>query len=185
MPTNGAFTFVLHSHIPYCRQAGRWPHGEEWLHEAAAETYIPLLNALYDLVEEGVTPKITIGITPILAEQLADQDIITHFQEYLLEKIAAAEKDIVRLEALEYAAEQAKAEALERADSAAAEIERERIEALDIPVETRTQEAIHELEEREEAHVVALERVIPGDICLLYTSPSPRDGLLSRMPSSA
>ena len=25
----------------------------------------------------------------------------------------------------------------------------------------------------------------PGKICLLYTSPSPRDGLLSRMPSSA
>ena len=23
----GAFTFVLHSHIPYCRRAGRWPHG--------------------------------------------------------------------------------------------------------------------------------------------------------------
>ena len=38
------------------------------------------------------------------------------------------------------------------------------------------------------------ERLIPrgkllkklkGDFCLLYTSPSPRDGLLSRMPSSA
>ena len=25
----------------------------------------------------------------------------------------------------------------------------------------------------------------PTGICLLYTSPSPRDGLLSRMPSSA
>ena len=25
----------------------------------------------------------------------------------------------------------------------------------------------------------------PGRPCLLYTSPSPRDGLLSRMPSSA
>ena len=25
----------------------------------------------------------------------------------------------------------------------------------------------------------------PGIACLLYTSPSPRDGLLSRMPSSA
>ena len=25
----------------------------------------------------------------------------------------------------------------------------------------------------------------PGCSCLLYTSPSPRDGLLSRMPSSA
>jgi len=45
----GAFTFVLHSHLPYCRMAGRWPHGEEWLHEAASETYIPLLEALYDL----------------------------------------------------------------------------------------------------------------------------------------
>ena len=26
---------------------------------------------------------------------------------------------------------------------------------------------------------------VPADPCLLYTSPSPRDGLLSRMPSSA
>ena len=25
----------------------------------------------------------------------------------------------------------------------------------------------------------------PDEVCLLYTSPSPRDGLLSRMPSSA
>ena len=27
--------------------------------------------------------------------------------------------------------------------------------------------------------------VVKDDVCLLYTSPSPRDGLLSRMPSSA
>eukprot|EP01016_Furgasonia_blochmanni_P005804 TRINITY_DN12290_c0_g1_i2.p1 TRINITY_DN12290_c0_g1~~TRINITY_DN12290_c0_g1_i2.p1 ORF type:complete len:106 (+),score=41.24 TRINITY_DN12290_c0_g1_i2:64-381(+) len=27
--------------------------------------------------------------------------------------------------------------------------------------------------------------LMTSDICLLYTSPSPRDGLLSRMPSSA
>ena len=27
--------------------------------------------------------------------------------------------------------------------------------------------------------------VVANDSCLLYTSPSPRDGLLSRMPSSA
>ena len=31
----GAFTFVLHSHLPYVWMAGRWPHGEEWIHEAA------------------------------------------------------------------------------------------------------------------------------------------------------
>ena len=32
-------------------------------------------------------------------------------------------------------------------------------------------------------HFDALE--ISDEVCLLYTSPSPRDGLLSRMPSSA
>ena len=31
----------------------------------------------------------------------------------------------------------------------------------------------------------ALPTINPYTICLLYTSPSPRDGLLSRMPSSA
>ena len=45
----GSFTFVLHSHIPYVRKAGRWPHGEEMLHEVMAETYVPLLGALFDL----------------------------------------------------------------------------------------------------------------------------------------
>ena len=33
-------------------------------------------------------------------------------------------------------------------------------------------------------HLEALD-LKPGMTCLLYTSPSPRDGLLSRMPSSA
>lgn len=89
----GAFTFVLHSHMPYARLAGRWPHGEEWIHEAAAETYIPLLQTLYDLYEEGVPCKLTIGITPVLAEQLIDADVLRHFDDYLEMKIAAAKSD--------------------------------------------------------------------------------------------
>ena len=75
----GTFTFMLHSHLPYARQAGMWPHGEESVHEAIAETYVPLLNALYDLREEGTPYRLTIGITPILAAQLADPLIIDHF----------------------------------------------------------------------------------------------------------
>lgn len=92
----GAFTFVLHSHLPYARLAGRWPHGEEWIHEAASETYIPLLNALYDLKDEGLNYKITIGITPVLAEQLADPTVCDHLDEYLDDKIARAKQDILR-----------------------------------------------------------------------------------------
>lgn len=90
----GAFTFVLHSHLPYARLAGRWPHGEEWIHEAASETYIPLLQTLYDLKEEGVPYKLTVGITPILAEQLADALVLDHFDQFLDERIEAATKDI-------------------------------------------------------------------------------------------
>jgi len=90
----GAFTFVLHSHLPYARLAGRWPHGEEWIHEAASETYIPLLQTLYDLKEEGVRYKLTVGITPILAEQLADALVLDHFDQFLDERIEAATKDI-------------------------------------------------------------------------------------------
>ncbi len=92
----GAFTFVFHSHMPYARLAGRWPHGEEWIHEAICETYIPLLNAFYDLRDEGVPFRATIGITPILAEQLADADICDHFDAFMDEKIAAARADIPR-----------------------------------------------------------------------------------------
>ena len=91
----GAFTFVLHSHLPYARLAGRWPHGEEWIHEAASETYIPLLETLYDLKEEGVNFKLTVGITPILGEQLADPTVLDHFDQYLDEKIEAAKADVI------------------------------------------------------------------------------------------
>ncbi len=97
----GAFTFVLHSHLPYARMAGRWPHGEEWIHEAATETYIPLMDALYDLRAEAVPFRLTIGLTPILVEQLADADVGDHLDAYLDEKIARAQKDIVRFEEAE------------------------------------------------------------------------------------
>lgn len=94
----GAFSFVLHSHLPYARQAGRWPHGEEWLHEAAAETYIPLLNALNELADDGVPARLTLTLTPILVEQLADDDVRRNFLDYLDQKILAAEQDIPRFE---------------------------------------------------------------------------------------
>lgn len=94
MSAQGVFTFVLHSHLPYARLAGRWPHGEEWIHEAASETYVPLLEVLYDLREAAVPYKLTLGVTPVLCEQLADATVQEHFEEYLHDKIAAAERDM-------------------------------------------------------------------------------------------
>ncbi|MGB3329979.1 MAG: 1,4-alpha-glucan branching protein domain-containing protein [Thermomicrobiales bacterium] len=99
MTKTGAFTFVLHSHLPYARQAGFWPHGEEWVHEAIAETYVPLWDALNDLADEGVDYRITVSVTPILAEQLADPLIQEHFRVYAEERVAWASQDIDRFEA--------------------------------------------------------------------------------------
>ncbi len=88
-----AFAFVLHSHLPYARGAGRWPHGEEWIHEAVLGTYLPLLVALHDLRAADVHFHLTVGLTPVLLEQLADRDVIDRSIQYIDDRIARAEKD--------------------------------------------------------------------------------------------
>ncbi|HDP69014.1 MAG TPA: DUF1957 domain-containing protein [Candidatus Marinimicrobia bacterium] len=86
----GYFTFVLHSHLPYVINHGEWPHGMDWLYEAAAETYIPLLKEFDILAADGISPKVTLGITPILAEQLAADKFKAGLIHYLDQKITAA-----------------------------------------------------------------------------------------------
>ncbi|MEW5766206.1 MAG: 1,4-alpha-glucan branching protein domain-containing protein [bacterium] len=83
----GNFAFVLHTHLPYVLAYGKWPYGTDWLNEAVAETYIPLLNLLNRLIEEGISPKLTISITPILTEQLADESFKVECVSYLQNKI--------------------------------------------------------------------------------------------------
>ena len=92
--TKGSFALVLHSHLPYVIAHGRWPHGMDWLNEAASETYIPLLNILYELLDEGYSPKLTIGISPVLIEQLADPSFKEELIIYLDQKVEAAQKNI-------------------------------------------------------------------------------------------
>jgi len=89
----GALVLVLHSHLPYVLSHGKWPHGMDWLNEAAAETYLPLLRVCDRLVAEGISPKITIGLTPVLSEMLADESFKDEFGEYLRQKIEAAGAD--------------------------------------------------------------------------------------------
>jgi 1,4-alpha-glucan branching enzyme len=89
----GSFVFMLHSHLPFYRKAGMWPFGEESVFECMAETYIPLLNAIADLWDEGIAAKLTIGITPILAEQLADEHLNKGFEKFLADRLEGAKKD--------------------------------------------------------------------------------------------
>jgi len=91
--SHGKFAFVLHSHLPYVLSHGRWPHGTDWLCEAAAETYLPILRVFDELIAEGNKPKLTIGLSPVLCEQLADQSFKEEFVSYLEQKIKAAQLD--------------------------------------------------------------------------------------------
>lgn len=92
----GSFNLVLHAHIPYCRNMGKWPHGEEWLHEAIVNSYIPLLMMIHDLSKRGCPIKITISFTPVLLEQMHDNMIINNLLEYIQDKIDRCERDIRR-----------------------------------------------------------------------------------------
>jgi 1,4-alpha-glucan branching enzyme len=91
--TKGYFAFVLHTHLPYVLAHGRWPHGMDWLSEAAGETYLRLISILDELAGEGLKPKLTIDISPVLCEQLSDESFKTEFTTYLRQKIEAAQKD--------------------------------------------------------------------------------------------
>src|SRR5262249_56574602 len=99
----GHFTLVLHSHLPWVLHHGRWPHGVDWLNEAAAETYLPLWRVLSERVEHGGAPRstgparrslgVTLGMSPVLCEQLAHPDFQREFVSYLEQKIVAAAED--------------------------------------------------------------------------------------------
>lgn len=89
----GYFTFVLHTHLPYVLHHGKWPFGSDWLCEAVAECYIPILNGLNDLEKRGVRVKISMDFSPILLEQLADPEFKKTFSDYCDEKIKLAEDD--------------------------------------------------------------------------------------------
>ena len=97
-PQSAQVAFVLHSHLPYYRKAGRWPSGEENLYECVLETYLPLLEMLSRLQAEGIKAPLSIGLTPILVEQLQDAYIQQGIADYLQTKLSEANADIARFE---------------------------------------------------------------------------------------
>jgi 1,4-alpha-glucan branching enzyme len=89
----GYLSFTLHAHLPYVVHHGTWPHGLEWLLEAAAETYLPLLRVLGNLERDGIALNANINLSPVLLEQLAHPTFKVEFPAYLKRKILAALED--------------------------------------------------------------------------------------------
>ncbi len=83
------FVFTLHSHLPYVLNHGRWPHGSDWICEAAVDTYLPLLEAFRRLDAEAIPARVTIGFTPVLANQLANPLFARELESFLAQRLAA------------------------------------------------------------------------------------------------
>ncbi len=74
----GELAIVLHTHMPYVEGYGTWPFGEEWLWEAIATSYLPLLPVL------GRAP-ITLSLTPVLCDQLEADGVLDRCLAFLRE----------------------------------------------------------------------------------------------------
>jgi 1,4-alpha-glucan branching enzyme len=83
------FVFTLHSHLPYVLNHGRWPHGSDWICEAAADTYLPLLETFLRLGAEDTPAPVTIGFTPVLANQLASPVFVREMEAFFDQRLAA------------------------------------------------------------------------------------------------
>ena len=84
------FVLTLHGHLPYVLHHGRWPHGSVWLCEGALDSYLPLIEALQALEKERVPAPITLGITPVLANQLAHPSFVSEFEAYMERRLESA-----------------------------------------------------------------------------------------------
>ncbi|BCN79628.1 hypothetical protein RE0346_32880 [Prescottella equi] len=79
----GMFCLVLHSHLPWLANHGRWPVGEEWLYQSWAATYLPVTAVLRRLAAEGHSRMLTLGVTPVLAAQLDDPHCLDGMHHWL------------------------------------------------------------------------------------------------------
>jgi len=86
------FVLGLHSHLPYVLNHGRWPHGSDWISEAAVDTYLPLIDSLQALAEEQIAAPVTLGITPILANQLASSVFEAELRQFLNQRLEACDE---------------------------------------------------------------------------------------------
>jgi 1,4-alpha-glucan branching enzyme len=79
----GTCCIVLHSHLPWVLHHGEWPVGEEWLYQAWAASYLPVVSLLEQLAAEGRRDLLTLGVTPVLAAQLDDGHALRAFHTWL------------------------------------------------------------------------------------------------------
>ncbi|WP_093944203.1 1,4-alpha-glucan branching protein domain-containing protein [Actinoalloteichus hoggarensis] len=92
----GEFCLVLHTHLPWLARHGSWPVGEEWLYQAWADSYLPLIELLEHLAAEGLRDQLALGVTPVLAAQLDDPYSLRGLHDWLGDRVLRTRHAAVR-----------------------------------------------------------------------------------------
>ena len=93
----GALLLVLHAHLPYVRHPDDEDHlEEEWLREAVLECYLPLLELLERLGDDGVPVRLTLSLTPTLVAMLEDPLLCARIGRRIERQQALAEREVRR-----------------------------------------------------------------------------------------
>ena len=93
----GYLLLVLHAHLPYVRHPEYDRFLEErWLFEAVAETYIPLIKFFDQLRRERRQFRLTLSISPPLANMLEDPLLRERCRQYLAGTRQLAERECER-----------------------------------------------------------------------------------------
>ena len=108
----GELAILLHGHMPYVEGFGTWPFGEEWLLEAIATVYLPLIDLCDRWADRGETNVLTLNVSPVLADQLVLPAVGDRFLAFMREVRADAHR--IDIEGLERSGDRAAADALRR-----------------------------------------------------------------------
>ena len=93
----GNLLLILHAHLPYVRHPEYDRFLEErWFFEAVIETYIPLIKFFDKLRAEGTPFKLTLSVSPTLANMMEDPLLQERCVRHLDLSLALAEKECQR-----------------------------------------------------------------------------------------
>jgi 1,4-alpha-glucan branching enzyme len=96
---SGYLAILLHAHLPYVRHPEHQDFIEErWLYESIAECYIPLLQKMLALADEGIPFKLTMSLSPTLVHMLGDELLRERTARHLAKLEELAEREIARNE---------------------------------------------------------------------------------------
>lgn len=94
---HGYLMVILHAHLPYVRHPEYDRFLEErWFFEAVMETYIPLIKFFDRLRAEGTPFKLTMSISPTLANMMEDSLLQTRCERHLQMMVRLAEQECHR-----------------------------------------------------------------------------------------